>query len=248
MVNVKTVRQVVNQRFLRNLFPMPATNPLALGSFAPPFELWAVQRGEKIRLWDFVGTHTKKTSKAAASPTPTPAAPAPTSKAPQPKRPVILAFTRIFSEQVYCPLCYPHIVELNQQYDQFTQRGAEVLMIVSLDVAQAKTVVNDLNLQVPLLCDPSGRVFRLYGTGQALGAPLPAQFLVDPAGRVRFRHLFSFLEPNASVERLLVALDRHRSGIIPSSDTKAAQPDSVLPSQPPAPIHTNGSHAVPSNS
>lgn len=188
MVSIATVRQVVNRRFLHHLFPVPPTRPLELGSLAPPFELLAVQHGEKVRLWDYVGTNPKAS--------------------PVPKRPVVVAFTRIFSETVYCPLCYPHIVELNRQYAQFTERGAEVWMVVSLDVAQAQTVATDLGLQIPLLCDPMGRLFKLYRTGQALGAPLPAQFLIDPAGRIRFRHLFSFLEANASVERLLVALDR----------------------------------------
>jgi len=188
MVSIATMRQVVNRRFFHNLLPVPPTRPLELGSLAPPFELLAVQRTAKVRLWDYVGTNPKES--------------------PVPKRPVVVAFTRIFSETVYCPLCYPHIVELNRQYQQFTERGAEVLMVVSLDAAQAQTVATDLGLQIPLLCDPTGRLFRLYRTGQALGAPLPAQFLIDPSGRVRFRHLFSFLEPNASVERLLVALDR----------------------------------------
>ncbi len=126
------------------------------------------------------------------------------------KRPVVLEFTRIFTEKQYCPLCYPHIKELNERYEEFTQRGAEVLMITSTDLRQSKIVARDLGLKMPLLSDSSCRVFRQYRVGQALGAPLPAQFIVDAMGRIRFRHLFSFIEPNASVDRLLVALDRLR--------------------------------------
>jgi hypothetical protein len=37
----------------------------------------------------------------------------------------------------------------------------------------------------------------------ALGAPLPAQFVLDKEGKLRYRHLFSFLDYNASVEKLL---------------------------------------------
>jgi peroxiredoxin len=46
-------------------------------------------------------------------------------------------------------------------------------------------------------------VFRTYNVGQALGAPLPAQFVLDQEGRLRYKHLFSFLDHNASVEKLL---------------------------------------------
>jgi peroxiredoxin len=51
-------------------------------------------------------------------------------------------------------------------------------------------------------------VFRAYQVGQALGAPLPAQFVLDGAGRIRYRHLFSFFEPNASIDKLLTALEQ----------------------------------------
>lgn len=116
---------------------------------------------------------------------------------------LLLAFTRIFTEKHYCPLCFPHIQALNAAYEQFRQQGVEVLMITSTDQQQSQIVLQDLALKMPLLSDPTCRVFRQYQLGQALGAPLPAQFLLDRSGKIHFRHLFSFLEPNASVERLL---------------------------------------------
>jgi len=188
MVSVLDVGRIFNRRFFRNLLPFPASNHFAVGSLAPPFELLDVQTDLRIRLMDWVGTRS--------------------TDPPTAKRPVLLYFTRIFSEKVYCPLCYPHIVELNQHYVEFTQRGAEVFLITSTDPQQSKVVIRDLGLKMPVLSDPTCRIFRLYQVGQALGAPLPAQFWLDAKGRIRFRHLFSFLEPNASVERLLVACDR----------------------------------------
>lgn len=167
-----------NQRFAKNFFPIPATHSLPLGFPAPWFELPNVQTGQPVKLTDYTGIC-----------------------------PVVLAFTRIFSERHYCPLCHPHITALNQSYQQFVQRGVEVLMIASTDQRQSQIVRQDLGLKMPLLSDASCRVFRLYQLGQALGAPLPAQFILDQSGRIRFRHLFSFLEPNGSVEKLLAALD-----------------------------------------
>ena len=163
-----------NQRFLNNFFPLPASSPLILGLKTPNFELPDVTHEQQVKLNDY-----------------------------REEKPVILAFTRIFTEKQYCPLCYPHILELNQRYEAFTQRGIEILMITSTDVSQSKQVVKDLNIQFPLLSNPTCSVFRKYGVGQALGAPLPAQFVLDKEGVLQYKHLFSFLSPNANVEELL---------------------------------------------
>jgi peroxiredoxin len=177
MTNTMDLTGLLSERFAKNFLPIPATNQFPLGIFAPPFELRNIQTQQWVKVPDYTAT-----------------------------RPVILAFTRIFTERHYCPLCYPHIKAMNQAYEQFTQRGVDVLMISSTDELQSQIVIQDLGLKMPFLSDPTCHVFRLYQVGQALGAPLPAQFIVDRSGRVRFRHLFSFLEPNASVERLLSAL------------------------------------------
>lgn len=121
-------------------------------------------------------------------------------------KPVVLAFTRIFTEQQYCPFCYPHILALAEAYKQFVGLGATLLLITSTDMAQSKIVKKDLALEMPLLVDPSCQSFRQYGTGQALGAPLPAQFVLDTEGKLRFQHLFSFAHTNATPERLLWAI------------------------------------------
>lgn len=178
---------LLNRRFIQNFFPIPATNQFPIGTLAPPFELLNVATGQKVHLADYGGSLSPDRQ----------------------SNGVLLAFTRIFSEKHYCPLCFPHIMELNAAYEQFVQQGIEVLLITSTNPQQSRIVLQDLSLKMPLLSDSSCRTFRRYRVGQALGAPLPAQFLVDSTGRIRFRHLFSFIEPNASVDRLLTFVDAH---------------------------------------
>jgi peroxiredoxin len=168
---------LINERFFRNFFPIPATNSLNLGARTPDFELPDITNGHLVKLSNYRG-----------------------------KQPIILAFTRIFTEKQYCPLCYPHILDINQNYEQFASKGVEVLMLTSTDKQQSEKVVKDLGLKMPLLSDPSCLVFRNYEVGQALGAPLPAQFVLDTQGKLRYKHLFSFLDPNASTEKLLKAI------------------------------------------
>ncbi|MBL1201756.1 MAG: peroxiredoxin [Nostoc sp. GBBB01] len=165
---------LLNERFFRNFLPVPATNQLRLGVGTPDFQLPDITNGTLVKLSDYKG-----------------------------KQPVLVAFTRIFTEKQYCPFCYPHIKALTENYEQFKNRGIEVLMITSTDERQSQIVVRDLGLQMPLLSDPSCRVFHTYNVGQSLGAPLPAQFVLDKEGKLRYWHLFSFLDHNASVETLL---------------------------------------------
>ncbi|WP_414619964.1 peroxiredoxin family protein [Calothrix sp. CCY 0018] len=169
-----------NERFARNFLPIPAENNLQLGQLTPQFQLPDITNGSLVKLSDY-----------------------------QNKQPVIVALTRIFTEKQYCPFCFPHIKALNENYEQFKDRGVEVLMITSTDERQSQIVVKDLSLKMPLLSDPSCKVFSNYGVGQALGAPLPGQFILDKQGKLIYKHLFSFLDHNASIETLLSYIDSH---------------------------------------
>jgi peroxiredoxin len=163
-----------NERFFRNFLPIPALDELKIGFITPDFKLTDLTNNRVLKLSEFRG-----------------------------KQPVLLAFTRIFTEKQYCPFCYPHIKALNENYERFTDRGIEVLLVTSTDKKQSQIVVKDLGLKMPLLSDPSCHVFRTYQVGQALGAPLPAQFVISQEGKLLYRHLFSFIDHNASVARLL---------------------------------------------
>jgi peroxiredoxin len=173
LINTK-LQGLINQRFWNNLLPIPATNELELGSIAPEIQIHDVRNDRQIKLSDYRGD-----------------------------RSILLYFTRIFTEQQYCPFCYPHIKAINERYQEFLDRGMEVLMISSTDKTQSQIVVRDLDLQMPFLSDPSCARFRRYGVGQALGAPLPAQFILDKDGKIIFKHLFSFLHHHAEIDTLL---------------------------------------------
>jgi peroxiredoxin len=165
---------LINKRFLHNLLPIPAQNDLELGTVAPEIQIQDIKNNRQIKLSDYRGV-----------------------------QPVILYFTRIFTEKQYCPLCYPHIQAMSARYREFVDRGIEVLFITSTDPEQSKIVMRDLDLQMPVLSDPTCSRFRRYGVGQALGAPLPAQFGIDRDGKIVFKHLFSFFHHNANIDTLL---------------------------------------------
>ena len=168
-----------NRRFASNFIPRPASQVPEVGSTAPDFSLPRVGDGDDVQLSDYQG-----------------------------KQPVVLAFTRIFTEKLFCPYCYPHIQELKGRYQDIKDKGAELLMITSTDPVQSQQIVDQLSLPYPFLYDPDCLIFRRYGVGQALGAPLPAQFVINREGRITFQHLFSFVDGNAFSDELLAELDK----------------------------------------
>lgn len=172
-----------NERFWQNAWPLPPQNELKRGALVPDVELPGVGLSAPVRL----STVWKE-------------------------QPLLLVFTRIFTEHQYCPLCYPYLKALNENYDTFQGKGVAVLVVTSTDAQQSEKVKADMGLKMPLLYDPSCQVFRKYRTGQALGAPLPAQFLIDQEGKLRYKHLFSFLEPNAPLERLFQEIEALANG------------------------------------
>jgi peroxiredoxin len=106
---------LLNERFFRNFLPVPATNPLKLGQTTPNFELPDITNNRQIRLSNYRG-----------------------------KQPILLAFTRIFTEKQYCPFCFPHIKAMNENYERFIEKGVEVLMITSTDTKASQHVVKDV--------------------------------------------------------------------------------------------------------
>ena len=179
MLTSMDFRGLFTPRFFNNFFPIPATSSPIVGQKTPDFLLPDIRNQTTVRLSDYRG-----------------------------KKSILIAFTRIFTDKQYCPLCYPHIQQLNENYERFTDRGAEIFMITSTDRRQSEKVVKDLGLKMPLLSNPSCDVFRTYRVGQALGAPLPAQFIIDRQGILQYKHLFSFLAPNAPVEKLCQLIGR----------------------------------------
>jgi peroxiredoxin len=167
-----------NQRFAKNFIPLPGFQVPAVGELAPDFALPRIGGG-LLKLSDYRG-----------------------------KQPVVLAFTRIFTEKLFCPFCYPHIQDLKQRYQEIRDRGAELLMVASTDPVQSQQIVCDLSLPYPFLYDPDCTTFRRYGAGQALGAPLPAQYIVNRDGRISYRHLFSFIDSNAEPDLILTKLEQ----------------------------------------
>jgi peroxiredoxin len=121
-------------------------------------------------------------------------------------KPVVLAFIRLFDKKQYRLENFPYLGDLAATYSQFLGLGATLIVISPSTLALGKRLKAELALPMPVWIDTTGESFQQYGTGQALGAPLPAQFVLDGEGRLRFQHLFSLAHNHATPARLLWAV------------------------------------------
>ncbi len=104
-------------------------------------------------------------------------------------KPLLLVFTRIFTDKIFCPLCFPHLNNLKNDYAQFLEKGANVVVVSSTNLDMTRQIVAEQQYPFVMLSDSEWRVFKQYGLGAALGAPLPAQFLLDKNGAIRFKYI-----------------------------------------------------------
>lgn len=80
----------------------------------------------------------------------------------------------------YCPPCEREMPYMDSQYQEFKDRGVEILAVnVGESDLVTERFVKRHNLSFPILKDPNKSVVDYYGVG-----PLPATFLIDEHGEV----------------------------------------------------------------
>jgi peroxiredoxin Q/BCP len=110
------------------------------------------------------------------------------------------------------------LAQLRLDYDQFVERGAEVLAIgpEGAEAFQKYWQANDLPfIGLP---DPEHRVLNLYGQEFKLlkMGRMPAQVIVDRQGRMRYAHYGTSMQDipgNAEIVQALDELNEAKSGV-----------------------------------
>jgi peroxiredoxin Q/BCP len=58
--------------------------------------------------------------------------------------------------------CRSHVSQLGKLYEQFTEAGAEVVVILGDSLERAQEYAKLLNLPFPVLSDPERKVYEIY--------------------------------------------------------------------------------------
>ena len=109
------------------------------------------------------------------------------------------------------------MAQLRQDYQEFINRQAEVVVVGPEDAAAFETYWHTNNLPFIGLPDPKASVLKLYGQEVNLFklGRMPAQVIVDKAGVARFVHYghsMSDIPENAEVLEILTQLNATPAG------------------------------------
>jgi peroxiredoxin len=74
------------------------------------------------------------------------------------KQPIVLAFLRHFG----CAFCREYIIKLRSAYDDFVERGAEIIAVAQGNSPQTAHFANMLRLPFPVLADPTRESFQAF--------------------------------------------------------------------------------------
>lgn len=86
------------------------------------------------------------------------------------------------------PVCTKQLCSYNNELQQFTGLGAQVLAVSAQDVASHDRFATKHGFDFPLLSDTDKSVAQKYGTLGPLGFPRRSVFVIDKAGVVRYAH------------------------------------------------------------
>jgi len=120
----------------------------------------------------------------------------------------------------WCKPCLKELDTMNEIYKKYHERGFEILAInhdEPRNEAKVKPFVKSRRWKFPVLLDLEGNVRRLYQI-----KALPASFILDKEGRIRFTHQGFKTGDEAKLEEEIVSL----LSPLPSEDKEEEEKDS----------------------
>ena len=101
------------------------------------------------------------------------------------------------------------MAQLRRDYQQFEERGTEIVVIANKKAGAFRDYWRKENLPYVGLPDPGKHVFKIYGVEYniiKLGW-MPAHFVVDKEGMIRFAHYGKSMSDIPANKKLLTLLD-----------------------------------------
>jgi len=143
----------------------------------------------------------------------------------------------IFLRYIGCPICQMKIAELKREFPRFRERSLSLLVVLQSTPENITPMVSQKDMPFEIGCDPQERLFTLYGvkpgstldyitpttivraaTAVAKGfrhgtyegneKQLPATFIIDRSGKVRYAHYGKNVADVPKTGRLLDEIDR----------------------------------------
>jgi peroxiredoxin Q/BCP len=102
------------------------------------------------------------------------------------------------------------MAQLRQDYPEFSSRNTEIIAVGPEDIAAFAAWWRENNMPFVGLADPDHRIANLYGQEVNLVklGRMPAQFIIDRQGRIRFRHHSNAMWDIPPNQQMLELLER----------------------------------------
>lgn len=143
----------------------------------------------------------------------------------------------MFLRYMGCPICQMKIAELKKEFAQFEKRSAQLLVVLQSTPANITPLCAESEIPFTIVCDPKERIFTLYGVapgsifgyitpttitraiqatrkgfkhGKSEGneKQLPATFIIDKGGNIRYAYYGKNVADVPSTKKLLSEIDR----------------------------------------
>ena len=104
-------------------------------------------------------------------------------------------------------ICRNQLGELAERSEDFEVRGATLVAVSSDEAAETAEWAKDKGIDLVFASDPGGRVIGDWGLREeGETRSVPATFIVDRQGRIRFRQIGESLTERAEIDDLLSAI------------------------------------------
>ncbi|GAC21886.1 TlpA disulfide reductase family protein [Paraglaciecola arctica] len=102
----------------------------------------------------------------------------------------------------WCKPCRKSFPWMNQMHQKYAGQGLQIIAInLDTEKALAKTFLEKVPAQMPIVYDPEGKIASDY---QLIG--MPSSYLIDKTGKIRFSHKGFFTRSEPLYEQELVLL------------------------------------------
>jgi len=156
----------------------------------------------------------------------------------RPSGPVVVSFTRYAG----CPVCQLHVGRIAAAMPEFRARSCGVWMVFQSTPARLQAAMAEWKPGFAAVADPTSGLYDAFGAATSLAGyvhprslvalvratfagkrhgrfegretQMPADFVLDPAGRIAWAHLGRDVGDDAPAAALLAAVDAAKAGLL----------------------------------
>ena len=111
---------------------------------------------------------------------------------------ILLCFFRYAT----CPFCTVRFVRLSQEAERYSKLGVQVIGVFESSAEYIKKYLGSRGLTFPVIPDPAGELYRIYGVKKSLPGLMFGMFRMPTMLRALFDPEYRMAKPDGSITRI----------------------------------------------